>query len=93
MHGFSELIRRAKAEGQVRADRWVEDLLLFIYLHEELIALPGEEGRAASRRLLALAASSISSQPPPLPDEVSANVDVLRRNLRHRLAGYPLGES
>ena len=61
--GFTSLVRRAKSEGRIRADRWAEDLLLLIYLNEQLVTLPEEEARAASRRLLELTVASITAEP------------------------------
>jgi hypothetical protein len=30
LSGFKELVRRAKAQGDMRADRWAEDIFLFL---------------------------------------------------------------
>ncbi|WP_104177518.1 TetR/AcrR family transcriptional regulator [Cryobacterium sp. Y50] len=86
--GFTSLVRRAKSEGRIRADRWAEDLLLLIYLNEQLVILPEEEARAASRRLLELAVASITAEPQMRTDTEPSDVQILRKHLLHRLAGH-----
>ncbi|WP_051423413.1 TetR/AcrR family transcriptional regulator [Arthrobacter sp. MA-N2] len=84
---FEELIERAKAEGAFRTDRWIEDVLLVLFVHEHLIRRDREEAVAASRRLFSLALDTLSTRPergePREPDEVLT----LRQTLGNSLAG------
>lgn len=92
MQAFAELTRRAKAEGVVREDRSTEDLLLLIYLNEQLDGLPKDEALAASHRFLRLALTSLVTNPDDLELDEPAHVDPMRRNILHRLAGHPPGK-
>lgn len=90
IEGFTSLVQRAKSEGRIRVDRWTEDLLLLIYLNEQLVALPEEEARAASRRLLELTVASITAEAQTHNDTEPPEVKVLRKHILHRLAGHSL---
>jgi hypothetical protein len=88
---LERLIARAKADGDFRVDRWLEDVFLFLALNEQLPRAHSDP-RAASRRLLELAFSALQEtgehraersdvEPPP--------VLALRRSIGHELAGLP----
>lgn len=87
LRGFEELIERAKTEGAFRPDRWIEDVLLLLFVNEHLIRRDKEEAAAASRRLFVLALDTLSTRPergvPREPDDVLT----LRRTLGSSLAG------
>ncbi len=93
LSAFEELIRRAKAEGAMRADRWAEDIYLFLFLNEQLTRLSDTPAPAASRRLLRLALDALATDGsrPPAGDEAGEpeEIRVLRRTLGHDLAGLP----
>jgi AcrR family transcriptional regulator len=93
LSAFEELVRRAKAEGDMRADRWAEDIFLFLYLNQQLTRLGDTPAPQASRRLLllaldALAADSVRPRAGAAPDEPD-EIRVLRNTLGHDLAGLP----
>jgi AcrR family transcriptional regulator len=88
--GFTTLIDRAKAQGDLRADRGIEDVLLYLLLNEQLGSLPKEEARAASRRLFRLAIDSIAANPAPIDPTEPPEVLTLRQTLLRRAAGHPV---
>jgi hypothetical protein len=93
LRGFEELIERAKAEGAFRADRWIEDVLLLLFVNEHLIRGHETEAAAASRRLFALALDTLATRPhggePCEPEDVLT----LRRTLGNSLAGLAVNAS
>ena len=90
LNGFSELVRRAKAEGSFRADRFEEDILLVLFLNEQLSHLDETPQRAASQRLLRLALSAVTTEPPTAARaEADDDVLTLRHTLGHDVAGLP----
>jgi AcrR family transcriptional regulator len=93
LSGFEELIRRAKSEGDMRADRWAEDIYLLLFVNEQLTRLADTPAPEASRRLLrltldTLAADGTRSAADHSPGALE-EVRVLRRTLGHDLAGLP----
>jgi AcrR family transcriptional regulator len=94
---FEELIRRAKSEGAMRADRWAEDIYLFLFLNEQLARLTDTPTPAASRRLLRLALDALASDRNRQPADDQAGepeeIRVLHRTLGHDLAGLPRADS
>ena len=58
-----ELLDRAKVEGSVRQDRWVEDVLLALALNETLGHGGYEDPQSASRRFLDLTLSALAARP------------------------------
>ncbi|GAA4535093.1 helix-turn-helix domain-containing protein [Pseudonocardia xishanensis] len=92
---LEDLIARAKDQGALRRDRWLEDVFLYLSLNEQL-AHAHTDPHSASRRLLELALSSLrlgddgtSTQDVPEPPSVLA----LRRTVGHEVAGLPLAET
>ncbi|WP_431033282.1 TetR/AcrR family transcriptional regulator [Streptomyces sp. P6-2-1] len=71
MEGFGELLRRAKAAGQVREEVVLADLALALLANSGVLAVGGEAASPASRRLTALLLDSFRPRPgapgPPLP--------------------------
>ncbi|GAA3741310.1 TetR/AcrR family transcriptional regulator [Streptomyces tremellae] len=70
--GLVELVRRAKADGRLRADFAVSDLTLVLLANAGVAAEPQEVAVAASRRLAAYLLQSFRAQgarplPPPAP--------------------------
>ncbi|WNI16199.1 TetR/AcrR family transcriptional regulator [Actinacidiphila sp. ITFR-21] len=88
------LVERAKAEGSIRADRWIEDLLLALALNEQLAHSGFGDPASASRRFLDLTLASLTASPPPAPPSppTPRSVLELRRTLGHALAGLPYRE-
>ena len=90
LNGFSELVGRAKAEGSFRADRFEEDIVLVLFLNEQLSRLDETPQRAASQRLLRLALSAVTTRPVPAAGtEADDDVLTLRHTLGHDVAGLP----
>jgi AcrR family transcriptional regulator len=95
LSAFEKLIDRAKAEGDMRADRWAEDIFLLLFANEQLTGLADTPTPEASHRLLRLALDALASDgtrqqadgAPAEPHEIH----VLRRTLGHDLAGLPRG--
>lgn len=90
LRGFEELIERAKAEGSFRADRWIEDVLLMLFVNEHLIRREREEAVAASRRLFALALDTLSIRQEFGEPREPVEVLTLRRTLGNSLAGLAI---
>ncbi|MBZ2198664.1 TetR/AcrR family transcriptional regulator [Occultella gossypii] len=90
---LNQLIGRAKAEGAMRADRWIEDILLALTLNETLATTGHRDARSASQRFLelTLAALATESAAAESPDEPAA-VLALRGTLGTELAGLPAPE-
>jgi AcrR family transcriptional regulator len=91
LDALESLITRAKADGDMRADRWLEDVFLFLALNEHLAHADHRDPRAASRRLLELALDTLAAPhraTPAVPREPDT-VLALRRSLGHELAGLP----
>jgi AcrR family transcriptional regulator len=90
---FNELVRRAKAEGDMRPDRWAEDIYLFLFLNEQLARLADTPTPEASRRLLRLALDTLATDAARKTVDVAPaelhEIHVLRRTLGHDLAGLP----
>lgn len=93
LSGFEELVRRAKAQGDMRTDRWAEDIFLFLFLNEQLARLADTPAPEASRRLLRLALDTLAADGARRPADVTPGeppeVRVLRHTLGHDLAGLP----
>jgi AcrR family transcriptional regulator len=93
LSAFEELIRRAKSEGDMRADRWAEDVYLFLFLNEQLARLSDTPAPEASRRLLRLALDTLAADGTRPPADRSPGaleeIRVLQRTLGHDLAGLP----
>jgi AcrR family transcriptional regulator len=85
---LDELITRAKAEGAMRADRWIEDIFLALALNETLASAGHRDLRSASSRFLELILTALANHPAPAEstDEPEA-ILALRRTLGHELAG------
>jgi AcrR family transcriptional regulator len=93
------LLTRAKQEGACRADRWIEDIFLFLALNEFLFLGLNEplghgghrDPASASRRFLDLCIASLAATPAAVPCGASEpdTVLALRRTLGHELAGLP----
>ncbi|MEV0782623.1 TetR/AcrR family transcriptional regulator [Streptomyces sp. NPDC050423] len=89
--GVNELIARAKSEGSMRADRWIEDIFLALTLNETLAGASHQDRRSASQRFLQLTLSALAADLAPCgtaADEPEA-VLALRHTLGHELAGLP----
>jgi hypothetical protein len=91
LDALEALIARAKAEGDMRADRWLEDVFLFLALNEHLTHAGHRDPRMASRRLLELVLDTLAV---PHPERVSVpeepdTILSLRRSLGQDLAGLP----
>ncbi|MGI5154372.1 TetR/AcrR family transcriptional regulator [Microbispora sp. CA-102843] len=68
IQGFTELTRRAKATGRLRADFSPDDLALLLMANCGVITGSAEEAQAASRRLVAYLLSAFRAGPAdPLP--------------------------
>ena len=88
---LNQLITRAKAEGSMRADRWIEDIFLALTLSETLASAGHRDLRSASLRFLELTLAALATNPASVispPDEPDA-ILALRRTLGHELAGLP----
>lgn len=85
---LEKLISRAKAEGVMRADRWIEDIFLALALNEALANAGYRDLRSASLRFLELTLSALASHPMP-PDSTGEpeTILALRHTLGHELAG------
>jgi AcrR family transcriptional regulator len=88
---LQDLIARAKAEGSVRADRWIEDVYLFLALNEQLAGSGHRDPASASLRFLELCLAALASSPSLAPRHPSEpeTVLALRRTFGHELAGLP----
>jgi AcrR family transcriptional regulator len=93
LSGFKELVTRAKAQGDMRVDRWAEDIFLFLFLNEQLAGLADTPTPDASPRLLRLALDTLATNDARQPADVTPDepheVRVLRHTLGHDLAGLP----
>ena len=89
------LICRAKDEGEMRGDRWLEDVFLFLALNEHLTHAGHRDPRVASQRLLELALESLASPHPGRPGATQepGTVLALRRSLGQELAGLPVADA
>lgn len=85
------LLERAKAEGALRADRWIEDVFLVLALNETLVHRSNQDPGSASRRFLDLTLAALAAEPPaPNPDGTEPTAILsLRRTLGRELAGLP----
>jgi AcrR family transcriptional regulator len=87
---LERLIARAKAEGAMRADRWIEDIFLALALNETLVTAGHRDLRSASSRFLELTLTALATHPTPAESsEEPEDVLALRRTLGHELAGLP----
>jgi AcrR family transcriptional regulator len=91
--GLEQLIDGAKHEGSFRADRWTEDVFLFMALNEQMARTGLQDLETGSNRFLELCLGALSS---PEPGGPSASTEpdavlVLRRTLGHEIAGLPYG--
>ncbi len=88
---LERLIARAKAEGAMRPDRWVEDVFLALALNETLAVTRHTDPRSASRRFLQLVLDSLAAEPTPpaAGARPPRTVLALRRTLGRELAGLP----
>lgn len=88
---LQQLLDRAKAEGSVRADRWIEDVFLLLALNELLGQGGQSDPASASRRFLDLCLAALATTPRPAPRRPSVpnTIQALRRTLGHELAGLP----
>ncbi len=95
VHTLEEMITRAKTEGAMRADRWIEDVFLLLALNEHLTHGGHRDPVAASRRLLELALDSLSTQVAAATASVAVPDTVLslRRSLGQELAGLSAQET
>lgn len=70
--GFAELVRRAKAQGELRADFETSDLNLVVLANSGVFTHAGDHGPVAAQRLLAYLIQSFRARPlvppPSLPD-------------------------
>jgi len=90
--GFTTLIERAKAEGDFRVDRYLEDVLVILMANEQLTRLGVDVARVASRRFFELSLSMLSARDEPKPQGFPDDLAVLRRTIGQSLAGLPLAE-
>lgn len=87
---LNRLIRRAKTEGSLRADRWIEDIFLALSLNEALATTGHRDARSASLRFLELTVAALATDPAPAESaDAPATVVALRRTLGTELAGLP----
>lgn len=85
---LDELIARAKAEGAMRADRWIEDVFLALALNESFASAGYRDLRSASQRFLELTLTSLAANPtPPESTDEPEPILVLRHTLGLDLAG------
>jgi AcrR family transcriptional regulator len=85
---LERLIARAKAEGAMRADRWIEDIFLALALNETLATAGYRDLRSASSRFLELTLTTLATHPVPGEStEEPEDILALRRTLGHELAG------
>jgi AcrR family transcriptional regulator len=85
---LDQLITRAKSEGTMRADRWIEDIFLALTLNETLASAGHRHLRSASLRFLELTLTSFATNPaPPASTDEPQAVLALRHTLGHELAG------
>jgi AcrR family transcriptional regulator len=85
---LNQLITRAKSEGSMRADRWIEDIFLALTLNETLVSAGHRDLRSASLRFLELTLTSLATNPaPPESTDEPEAVLALRHTLGHELAG------
>ncbi|KDA05371.1 TetR family transcriptional regulator [Microbacterium sp. CH12i] len=89
LDGIEALMDQAKAEGALRRDRWLDDVLVFFEANARLVASGGTGPQAASDRLLELALDSFSASPPDRGEVEPASVLLVRRAFVHRLHGEP----
>jgi AcrR family transcriptional regulator len=92
---LEQLIARAKADGLLRTDRWIEDVFLLCGLNEQLARAGHRDPVSASQRFLDLSLAALASDPAPAPRRPSPpkTVQSLRRTLGHEVAGLPDQES
>lgn len=87
---LEQLIARAKSEGSMRADRWIEDIFLALTLNETLATTSHRDLRSASQRFLDLTLAALAATPAPPGSRYEPEaVLALRRTLGHELAGLP----
>lgn len=88
---LNQLISRAKTEGSMRTDRWIEDVFLALTLNETLANTGHRDQRSASLRFLELTLAALSTDPTPpgSATDVPGAILALRRTLGHELAGLP----
>ena len=88
---LNQLISRAKSEGSMRADRWIEDIFLALTLNETLANTGHRDQRSASQRFLELTLAALATNPAPVisPADEPEAILALRRTLGHELAGLP----
>lgn len=85
---LERLIALAKAEGAMRADRWIEDIFLALALNETLATAGYRDLRSASSRFLELTLTTLATHPVPGEStEEPEDILALRRTLGHELAG------
>jgi hypothetical protein len=92
LDGISALIEGAKAEGKFRADRELEDVLLHLEGHFQLVEGRTERVDVVSGRWFELTVGALTASPRPVPaDEVphdeTASVLAVREAYRYRLRG------
>ncbi|SCL16729.1 transcriptional regulator, TetR family [Micromonospora rhizosphaerae] len=88
----TELISRAKAAGQVRADFTAEDIAMLLIANAGLISVTGDVAPDAWRRFATLMISSYradNTEPAPAPPTARAMYGVMRRRQTQRPAGNP----
>jgi AcrR family transcriptional regulator len=76
-HCFSELVERAKAGGQLRADFSPHDLTLVLLANSGLAGVPVEVAVAASQRLVAYLLESFRAGTDELPPPVPLSLDLV----------------
>jgi len=81
---LSAIIDRAKADGEFRRDRWIEDVLLILNAHEALAG--GPLGQPGGRRLVELLLDSVRVDLRPHTDQPPPSVIALRTHALDRLA-------
>jgi AcrR family transcriptional regulator len=87
---LNQLITRAKSEGSMRADRWIEDIFLALTLNETLAGAGHRDVRSASLRFLELSLTALAADPTPAGSTDEPEVILaLRRTLGQEVAGLP----
>lgn len=90
LDGIEALIERAKAEGDFRQDRWLDDALLYLDAHARFVKSGGAGAQATSARLFELMIDSFAAAvPADAGSEPPPSVLAVRAGMAHRRLGLP----